>query len=157
VYWRLRPSDLEHVIGYYVNPYVMEYETGRALKREEAMHKFERILEEVEFGWYKVEKRSGGDFIGLGKLTYTSQAEVEVAVGYGFLPPFWGNGYATELLRTFLNFIRRVTKVVSVVATTHPDNLPSIKVLHKEGFKLYDTSWEDEGPSEHYRVHINRE
>jgi RimJ/RimL family protein N-acetyltransferase len=88
-------------------------------------------------------------------LTYTSQAEDEVAVGYGFLPPFWGNGYATELLRTFLNFLRGVAKVVSVVATTHPDNLPSIKVLHKEGFKLYDTSWEDEGPSEHYRVHVH--
>jgi RimJ/RimL family protein N-acetyltransferase len=68
---------------------------------------------------------------GLRRLNLDGVEEVEV--GYGFLPPFWGRGLATEIARACvaLGFERLALR--SVVALTKDVNAASQHVLQKAG------------------------
>jgi ribosomal-protein-alanine N-acetyltransferase len=61
---------------------------------------------------------------------------VEPDVGFAFLARHWSKGYATESTLAVLNYGRNVLKLRRIVAITSPDNVHSIAVLEKTGFRF---------------------
>ena len=59
----------------------------------------------------------------------------QIEIGYMFLKPYWGQGYATEACSRLLRFAFEQTELTEVVATTDPDNAKSQHVLQKCGLK----------------------
>ena len=57
----------------------------------------------------------------------------EVELGYGFLPPFWGRGLATEIARACVRIGLEGLRLPSLVAITLPTNHGSRRVLEKAG------------------------
>lgn len=55
-------------------------------------------------------------------------------LGYAFLPEFTGLGLAEEATRATLKHARDVLQMPEMLAIVQPDNLASIKLLHKLGF-----------------------
>lgn len=55
-------------------------------------------------------------------------------IGYGILEPFWGRGYATEIVRAACLWALTRDDVNAVLAETAPDNAASQRVLAKIGF-----------------------
>ena len=55
-------------------------------------------------------------------------------IGYGILEPFWGRGYATEIIRAACLWALTGDGVCAVLAETAPDNAASQRVLAKIGF-----------------------
>lgn len=58
-----------------------------------------------------------------------------VELGYGIGPRYGGRGYATEIVKAFLEFARADDRVASVLAETSATNVASRRVLEKNGFQ----------------------
>jgi ribosomal-protein-alanine N-acetyltransferase len=57
-------------------------------------------------------------------------------IGFGFLPKYWGRGYATELLKFGTAFFFKNTSYPTIFGITEPANIASEVVLKKNGFLL---------------------
>ncbi|MCL4256464.1 MAG: GNAT family N-acetyltransferase [Anaerolineae bacterium] len=64
----------------------------------------------------------------------------EFGLFWGILPEFWGNGYAPEAGKAFINHIFETQSALRVVATTEHDNLNSQRVMKKLGMDMYSNS-----------------
>lgn len=56
-------------------------------------------------------------------------------IGYIFDDTVWGKGYATEASMAVINFAFGEIGLEKLYATIRPENLPSIKVVERLGFK----------------------
>jgi len=84
---------------------------------------------------FKVVNKQNGAFIGLfgikmGKPNYRS-----AEVWYKLHPSFWNKGFATEALNAVLDFCFNDLKLHRIEAGCATENIASIKVLEKAGFK----------------------
>lgn len=62
------------------------------------------------------------------------QPDGSVEIGYGLLPQYWGNGYATEAIIAAVEWAIKQPGVKRIEAETDPDNAASQRVLQKAGF-----------------------
>ena len=81
--------------------------------------------------------------------------EPNAMVGYGlFEKALWGNGIATEALKQFeLEIVPRFG-LKSLGAFTYCDNVPSIRVLEKNGFEKMEEFTEDGRRSVYYQKEV---
>jgi RimJ/RimL family protein N-acetyltransferase len=87
------------------------------------------------FGLYLVELKEGGIPIGIcGLLKRDSLPDADI--GFAFLPEFWSRGYAVESAAAVMDHGRNVLRLGRIVAITTPENVGSIKVLEKIGFRF---------------------
>ena len=101
----------------------------------------------AERAWYAVwvtELRSTGERIG--DLCFKGLSpEGKTEIGYGFLPEFWGKGYATEAVTALTQWAAKQPGVCRIEAETDPDNAASQRVLEKVGF-VRNGKYGEEGP-----------
>jgi RimJ/RimL family protein N-acetyltransferase len=91
--------------------------------------------ERFGFGLYLVELRESGTPIGIcGLLKRDSLPDVDI--GFAFLPEYWSRGYAGESAAAVMNHGRNVLGLGRIVAITAPENMGSIKLLEKIGFRF---------------------
>lgn len=74
-----------------------------------------------------------------------------------FEQALWGQGIASRALSMFLPEITRKYRLKTVGAFTFSDNLPSIRVLEKNGFRLMEELTEDGVPSRYYQLDLQQE
>ena len=95
--------------------------------------------------WAVVEK-AGRRIVGCsGFHLYEGGPALELA--FHFVPEYWGRGYATEAARACLRHAFERLHAPKVVATVHPENVASRRVLEKVGF-IYTHTEEREGEAE---------
>ena len=61
-----------------------------------------------------------------------------VEIGYGMQDEYRCKGYATEAVKELINWAFTQEKVLSIIAETEKDNLPSHRVLEKIGMEKYE-------------------
>ncbi|PMC34844.1 GNAT family N-acetyltransferase [Bacillus sp. UMB0899] len=119
------------------NEQVMAQITERAIPLEEARINYQKLLARNQkdelFGSYKVYDRLTEEYIGLGHLTINESLTEEAELGYMILPNYWGKGYG-HLIAKHLIAIAKQTKVHTLTAIIDPENIPSRKILLKNGF-----------------------
>jgi RimJ/RimL family protein N-acetyltransferase len=95
----------------------------------------EASYEQHGFGLDLVESRQSGLGVGLcGLLRRDCHPDIEL--GFAFLPAARGQNYAFEAGRAALDFGMRSLGLTRIVALTAPDNMASIRVLEKLGFRF---------------------
>ena len=67
-----------------------------------------------------------------------------VEVGYTVLPPFRGQGYATEAAAALMAWAQAEHGIRHFVASVAPANEPSLAVVRKLGFVRTGEQWDDE-------------
>ena len=87
------------------------------------------------FGLYRVERKDGGEPIGMCGLLKRDSLE-DVDVGFAFLPRSWSNGFAFESAAAVLAHGRRTWGLKRILAITSPDNEASIRLLAKARLSL---------------------
>jgi [ribosomal protein S5]-alanine N-acetyltransferase len=91
--------------------------------------------EQHGFGLDLVESRQSGLGVGIcGLLRRDCHPDVEL--GFAFLPAARGQNYAFEAGRAALDFGIRSLGCTRIVALTAPDNMASVRVLEKLGFRF---------------------
>ncbi len=109
------------------DPEVREH-LGGLLTREQSdasVAQFQAEFDQRGYGWWAVEVRATGAFIGFAGL---DQVEDDmpfegVEIGWRLARPAWGQGYATEAARTVLAFgfdTRQLSEIVAVTTATNP-------------------------------------
>lgn len=89
------------------------------------------------FAPWVVRISDSGELIGWGGLSVDPAApQWGLEVGYAFTPSAWGQGYATELVRFSLEHAFGALAAPEVHAFARPENLGSVRVLEKCGFKF---------------------
>ena len=105
--------------------------------REDALFFLEKNREEgdsffdVDFLIFVDGKVAGA--IGLSEIDWT---DMKAHVGYWLGEEFWHRGYATEALGAVVDFARDDLKLVRLYAKVLDYNLPSLRVLMKNGFNV---------------------
>ena len=112
-------------------------------------------------GWAAVEERETGivvGFAGIDNFIDDAPFAPAVEIGWRFLPEHWGNGYATEAAKAWLEFGFNQLDLPEIVAFAVPENTGSLAVMkrigmhHRPEFDFNHPAVGDDHP--HLRHHI---
>lgn len=99
----------------------------------------DRILDRYqkeEFGFFAIHLKENNTFLGFcGLLSHEIDGEDEVEVGYSFLRKHWGNGYATEAARFFMDHGFKEYDLGSIISLIVPENKNSSAVALLNGLE----------------------
>jgi len=70
--------------------------------------------------------------IGLSKF------DKGIEIGYAIATEYQNNGYISEIITPFINWVKDILKIEKIYGITKKDNMASWKVLVKNGFELKD-------------------
>jgi [ribosomal protein S5]-alanine N-acetyltransferase len=99
----------------------------------------------ADWGGIVIEKNAKIAIAGMGCKGPVSE-DGTVDIGYGANPSVWGQGYMTEIVTAFSNWLLSQPNVRRVTADCLSDNIGSIRVLEKSGFiKIGEHYDEEEG------------
>jgi [ribosomal protein S5]-alanine N-acetyltransferase len=152
---RLRAADFDDLCRMHRDPVLMASLGG--LRDDEVTRRY--LAEQLghwdahRFGIWMARDHATDRLAGRGGLRLAlieGRAETEVA--YALVPEFWGRGLATELARACVRAAFDTLECVDVVAHTAQANVPSQRVLEKNGFAFERTFTHKGGPYRLYRL-----
>lgn len=113
-----------------------------------AAHWINRQLERYktgEFGLQAITDKNTNELIGqCGLLLQEVDGVKELEVGCHVFKKYWGNGYAPEAAKLFIDFAFKNNLSPSVISIIHINNIKSQKVALKNGLqKEKQTVWRD--------------
>jgi RimJ/RimL family protein N-acetyltransferase len=132
-----RESDLAPWAAMNADPQVRQY-LGPVLTFEQAsawVLNFQDDLDRDGFGFWAVQVRASGEFIGFTGLG-TVDDEMPftgIEIGWRLARPAWGHGYATEAARAALQYGFDIMGLPEIVAVTMARNLRSQAVMRRIG------------------------
>ncbi len=142
-------EDAEDFLEIYEEPSITRYTdsfcTEVHMEREYVKEYIEKVYDFYGYGIWTVVWKETGEVIG--RVGF-GQEEVP-NLGYMVALPWQGRGIAQEVCRAALAFAGEELGFEQVQAVIHKDNLVSIKVAEKLGFKRFTQSMETD--SEHIR------
>ncbi|WP_432105230.1 GNAT family N-acetyltransferase [Streptomyces sp. bgisy091] len=150
-----RDSDLGPWAAMNADPAVREH-LGDVLTREQSdasVSRFRADFDRRGYGWWAVEVRATGEFIGFAGLDEVDAGLpfTGVEIGWRLARPAWGHGYATEAARAVLAFGFDTLGLPEILAVTTATNHRSQAVMRRLGMTRYpDGDFDDpaapEGP-----------
>ena len=82
-----------------------------------------------------IRKKDTLDVIGYIGYWRLIRGNLRAEIGYAMKPEYWGNGYMQEVLTKVIEFGFNQFCLHSIEGNVNPNNLSSIKLLEKFGFK----------------------
>lgn len=129
---RFTSEDEQAFADIMTNPNVYRYlGTGQAILREN----IKRFIDSLESTWghglgvYAVVERERGQLLGYSGVRGLPDGRKELMYAYG--ENAWGKGYATEAAKAILD----THSPRPLIAISYPENLASISVIKKVGFR----------------------
>ncbi|EKF9474185.1 GNAT family N-acetyltransferase [Vibrio cholerae] len=131
-------SDIESIVELLRNPEFMVYSPTGAMSYEQAIIRFQEMLDAYEIhgiGKFALVEKSTGELIGYSGLeNFSYQGKNVVELGYRIRPQSRGYGYAVEASSAVLDYAKQIG-YSSVLALTEPENGQSQHILKKLGFE----------------------
>ena len=134
-------ADAGFVLEVLNDPGFKRYVGDRGVRtiEEAARYIDERLAQSYRqhgFGLWLVEAKDEGVPAGMCGLLKRGEPVPGVEVGYAFLPPFRGKGYAYEAAAAVAGYAREVLGLSRLYAIVNPDNAVSVRVLEKLGMRF---------------------
>ncbi|WP_030681347.1 GNAT family N-acetyltransferase [Streptomyces rimosus] len=152
---RWRESDLGPWAAMNADPQVREH-LGDLLTREQSdvsVQRYEAGFDRRGYGWWALEVRATGEFIGFAGLDDTDDDMPfkGVEIGWRLARPAWGRGYATEAARAGLAYGFDTLELPEILAVTTAANVRSQAVMRRIGMTRnpaddFDDPYAPEGP-----------
>lgn len=157
----LRPfqeNDLEKLVSLHSDKDITKFMGGPETiqETEKTLTRYIKWQKENGFSRWAVFKKDTGEFIGrCGPgpfFDYEGKRfglKNDIEIGYAYKKEFWGEGYATEILKAVSDWVfTNYPQVKRVIAATETQHFISQKVLKKAGFEYIgeDITTEKYGP-----------
>ena len=147
---RLRPftsADADALFALHSNAYVLRYWDAPPWGDRERAERFiaacQQMADQGSGARPAIERASDGAFIGWCGLTRWNPVYRSASLGYCLADGAWGQGYATEAARAWLEWAFDALHLNRVQAATDTRNAASARVLEKLGFVREGTLRED--------------
>ena len=132
-----RESDLAPWAAMNADPEVRRY-LGPLLTFEQAsawVLNFQDDLDRYGFGFWALEVRGSGEFVGFTGLHTVDEGMplTGVELGWRLARPAWGHGYATEAALAAVEYGFAVLELPEIIAVTVAGNLRSRAVMRRIG------------------------
>ena len=160
-----RESDLAPWAAMNADPEVRRY-LGPLLTFEQAsawVLNLQDDLDRYGFGFWALEVRASGEFIGFTGLDIVEEEMpvTGVEIGWRLARSAWGHGYATEAARAALEYGFGILTLPEIVAVTIAANLRSQAVMRRIGMTSdpaedFDDPDADPGPLRRHVVYRKR-
>lgn len=140
----LRELNLDDAENFYflnLDSDVMRYTGDVAFQSVDAAKTFLENYDNYEkhgFGRWAVIRLSDDVFLGWCGLKYSPELD-EVDLGFRFFKSFWNQGFATEAASLCLELGFGKYGLKRILGRAMSENLASIRVLNKIGFKMIDS------------------
>jgi RimJ/RimL family protein N-acetyltransferase len=136
-------ADFAASAAMWADPDVTRHIGGRPLTEEETWSRLLRYVGHwavLGFGYWVVELRSTGSFIGeTGFADYKRDMQPPLEdtpeIGWGLVPQFHGQGYATEAVRAAVAWGDQHFGARQTACIIDPENTASIRVAEKCGYR----------------------
>lgn len=136
------PEDVEAFYRIYSHPSVTKYMEGLYPDIEEEKAYVRAYIEKVYnffgFGIWTVVEKKGGTVIGRAGVSYREGFE-EPELGFIIGVPWQRQGYAKEVCGAILEYARNALEFTKVQALIEPENVPSLELCAKLGFRRQDS------------------
>jgi RimJ/RimL family protein N-acetyltransferase len=138
-----RLDDFIPCAAMWADPAVTRHIGGRPFTEEESWTRLLRYVGHwalLGFGYWVVEDKAIGSFAGeIGFADYKRNLEPSLEgvpeIGWVLAPQAQGRGYATEAARAVIAWGDAHLGSSRTACIVHPDNLPSIRVAEKCGYR----------------------
>ena len=131
-------ADVEPLYELYRDPSITEYTEPLFPDYEDELeytyNYIHNVYEYFGFGTWVVIRKSDGKLIGRAGFNYRPDYEIP-EIGYVFGTPYQHQGYALEVCGAIINYALEELDFESIMAFSCPQNLPSLKLLTKLGFR----------------------
>jgi ribosomal-protein-alanine N-acetyltransferase len=138
----LRPftvADAAQAFDWFGDPEVMRFTpTGPDRSQEETRERLGRYCEHQAthgFSKWLIQEKSSGNAIGDSGLLVLAELGSTTDLGFRFAPAYWGRGLATEVAAGWICAAFDVLGLDRLTAFAHVDNVASLRVLEKVGFR----------------------
>ena len=155
----LTKDDIEIWASFYADKEAVEFfpSFGLTSNIERARHMIEKQLEryaQSRYGHQALIDKKTNNFIGVcGLLTQEVDETREIEVGYHIFKKYWGQGYAPEAAKIFINYAFDNNLTSSVISVIDVGNIKSQKVAAKNGLiKEKQTKYSDHEDVYIYRI-----
>jgi RimJ/RimL family protein N-acetyltransferase len=140
-----RLDDFVDCAAMWADPIVTRHFGGKPFSEEETWARFLRYFGHwslLGFGYWALEEKETGGFIGeLGFADFKRDLQPSLKgvpeLGWVLASQAHGKGYATEAVRAAVAWGEAHFGPVPTVCIIHPENLPSIRVAEKCGYKEF--------------------
>jgi RimJ/RimL family protein N-acetyltransferase len=147
-------ADAEKMAALWRDEEVTRYIGGRPQTAEESWGRMLRYTGHwrlLGFGYWVVEEKATGEFVGEAGLSDYKREIIPALgsvaeAGWVLAASKQGMGYATEAVQAVLGWGRDRFGAIPVACMIHPDNLASIRVAEKCGFRRREVGMYRENP-----------
>ncbi|WP_300844668.1 GNAT family N-acetyltransferase [uncultured Acetatifactor sp.] len=150
------PEDVESFYQIYSHPAITEYMEGLYPEVEEERQYVRDYIEKVYtffgFGVWTVIERESGAVIGRAGFSYREGFD-EPELGFIIGVPWQRRGYAEEVCRAVLAYGWSALEFRQVQALVEPENIPSVRLCEKLGFRKDENV--NVGEKEYYRFIVS--
>lgn len=136
----LRDYTLSDLHNYYLLKScneVWRYSTCESITdRSLIKNQLEKLLEKQSknnIGFCALMEKTSNQYIGEAGILSPNSNVNKCVLGYNLLPPFWNNGYATEITKELVRYAFEELKMERVEALAIKENIASCKVLENAG------------------------
>jgi [ribosomal protein S5]-alanine N-acetyltransferase len=134
------PDSADCIFSLYKLPEVVQYTGEQPFHSKSQACVFIGSYKDYEvhgYGRYLVFLASTGAFCGFCGFRHFDETKV-VDISFRFLPEYWGQGLATEVVFELIRFGFNEFGFPEIRAMVHAQNQRSIRVMQKAGFGLLD-------------------
>ena len=114
-------------------PSVLPFDESKQL-----FDKMQNIINTNGWGWWAVENKVTGEFIGatgLVSVLFDAHFVPAVEIGWRIRKEHWRKGYATEAALVAMDYAKTKVRLPKLVSFTACENTPSIGVMKKIGMQ----------------------
>jgi len=138
-----QPDDFDPYADMWSEPDVVRFIGGRPFTREESWSRMLRqagLWQHMGFGFFAIEEKETGRFIGEAgfhelKRNMDPSIEGTLEAGWALVSSGHGWGYATEAMTAAVNWADVAFPDRKMTCIINPDNLASLRVASRLGFK----------------------
>ena len=148
----LKKEDIDSVMDFWGDSEVMQYcgSAGTRDRESRALEYYIRMQAEKGFSPFLVSLKDSGNIIGVCGFNPPDPG-YDAEMMYHFSKKHWGMGYATEAVKTYLEYAKKRLDIKRIGAAIDFRNLASKNVLDKNGFVYVGVKYcDDTGQDELY-------